>query len=193
MRPTDSRPRARRCYARAVLSSPTPLLLLRLPTTSHPILKSHSISPDPPQAGHAPVPPHLSQSPSYPDSTAAPTSTPVPPHALHLPPPPHSVQGFDRAVITHPLGLEAEPLAGQLSPQPHTPHASTRSPQSGLMVTSARAPFPLDRPAAPSRLAGLKKKSNRAFLISITQPEPPNSLIRPKGGSAVTGRFGACE
>jgi hypothetical protein len=76
-----------------------PLLLLRPPTTFHPILKSHSTSPDPPQAGHAPVPPHLSQSPWYPASTATPTSTPVPPHALHLPPPPHSVQGFDGAAI----------------------------------------------------------------------------------------------
>jgi hypothetical protein len=84
------------------LSSSGPLLLLRAPATSHPILKSHSTSPDPPQAGHAPVPPHLSQSPSYPDSTATPTSTPVPPHALHLRPPPHSVQGLDGAAIRRP-------------------------------------------------------------------------------------------
>jgi hypothetical protein len=98
------------------------------PLQLNPILKSHSISPVPPQAGHAPAPPHLSQSPSCPDSTAAPTSTPVPPHALHLPPPPHSVQGFDRAVITHPLGVEAEPLAGNCFFIPHTPHASTRPP-----------------------------------------------------------------
>ena len=84
------------------LSSSGPLLLLRPPTTSHPILKSHSTSPDPPQAGHAPVPPHLSQSPSCPDSTATPTSTPVPLHALHLRPPPHSVQGLDGAAIRRP-------------------------------------------------------------------------------------------
>ena len=84
------------------LSSSGPLPLLRPPTTSHPTLKSHSTSPDPPQAGHAPVPPHLSQSPSYPDNAAPPISTPVPPHALHLPPPPHSVQGFDGAAIKRP-------------------------------------------------------------------------------------------
>jgi hypothetical protein len=90
-----------RCQARAVSQffkpSATPP-----PTTSHPLLKSHRTSPAPPQAGHAPVPPHLPQSPSYPDSTAPPTSTPVPPHALHLPPPPHSVQGFDGASIMRP-------------------------------------------------------------------------------------------
>jgi hypothetical protein len=84
------------------LSSSDSLPLLRAPSTFHPLLKSHSTSPDPPQAGHAFVPPHLPQSPSYPASTAPPTLTPVPLHALHSPPPPHSVQGFDEAAIKRP-------------------------------------------------------------------------------------------
>jgi hypothetical protein len=77
------------------LSSSRPLLLLCPPATAHPTLKSHSTLPDPPQAKHAPPPPHLSQSTGSPAST----STPVPPHASHLPPPPHSVQGFDGPAI----------------------------------------------------------------------------------------------
>ena len=98
----ESRSGACRCQALAVSQFLRPSTLPRPPTTSHPILKSHSTSPDPPQAEHAPVPPHLSQSPSCPDSAAPPTSTPVPPHASHLPPPPHSAQGFDGAAIKRP-------------------------------------------------------------------------------------------
>jgi hypothetical protein len=181
-RPTDSRPGARRCYARAVLSSPNPLLLLRPPTTSHPTLKSHSISPDPPQAGHAPVPPHLSQSPSYPDSTAAPTLTPVPPHALHLPPPPHSVQGFDRAVITHPSGIEAEPLAGQLFSSSPTRPTLLHGRQSGLMVTSAHAPSPLDRPAAPAP-QGFCDGAQLNFLLRTSSIRGDRSRLHTAPGS----------
>lgn len=84
------------------LSSPVPLLLLRAPKTLHPCLESRWTSPDPPQAGHAPVPPHLSQSPSYPARIATPISTPVPLHALHSPSPSHSVQGVDGAAVKGP-------------------------------------------------------------------------------------------
>ena len=79
-----------------------PLRLLRAPNTLHTFLRSRWTSPDPPQAGHAPVPPHLSQSPSYPPSIATPTSIPVPLHALHSPSPSHSVQGVDGAAIKDP-------------------------------------------------------------------------------------------
>ena len=91
-----------------------PLRLLDARATHRPLLKPHSTSPDPPQAGHAPVPPHLSQSPSDPASTAAPTSTPVPLHALHSPSPPHSGQGFGGAITTRlPPTLKPELLAGK--------------------------------------------------------------------------------
>lgn len=64
------------------------------------IFLSSITSPDPPQTGHVPVPPHLSQSTSKPPITATPTSTPAPLHALHSPSPPHAAQGFVTALST---------------------------------------------------------------------------------------------
>jgi len=177
-----------RVRARAVvrrgpfLSSSGPLLLLRPPTTSHPILKSHPASPDPPQAGHTPVPPHFSQSPSYPDSTAPPTSTPVPPHALHLPPPPHSVQGFDRAVITHPLGIEAEPLTGQ--PILHFPHAS-RLYKAISPDLESRAPIRRHAPNDPSSLDCRPRPSRRASEAALNLTSS-SGLLRSEATTRVS-------